>query len=79
MTPCSFPLPGDRPEVIADKNARRENATRSLVDALGAAKPVADQFLEQFNARATTEPEGTVRQNNAGRKQRVRNGRWEDF
>ena len=77
--PVYFPLPGDRPEVIADKNARRENATRSLVDALGAAKPVADQFLEQFNARATTEPEGTVRQNNAGRKQRVRNGRWEDF
>jgi hypothetical protein len=79
--PVYFPLPGDKPEVIADKNARRANATQSLVDALGQAKPVADQFLEQFNARATTEPEGTTRtsKSDPSRRQRVRNGRWEDF
>lgn len=79
--PVYFPLPGDNAQTIADKNRRRANATQSLVDALGSAKPAVDQFNEQFKARETTEPEGTTRTSKSDptRKQRVRNGRWEDF
>lgn len=79
--PVYFPLPGDSPQTIADKNQRRANATQSLVDALGSAKPAVDQFNEQFKARETTEPEGTTRTSKSDptRRQRVRNGRWEDF
>jgi hypothetical protein len=77
--PVYFPLPGDSPQTIADKNERRANATRSLADALGSARPAADKFDEQFKARATTEPEGSTRTKKSGERQRVRGGRWEDY
>jgi len=46
-----FPQPGDSPQVMRDKEARRANQERSLYDSLGTAKPIADKYVSDEKAK----------------------------
>jgi hypothetical protein len=77
-----FAVPGDRPETIRDKALRRAYEEKSLLDSLGNAKPVADQFLKSRETRKVTDPnvsEGEVQQSSKGRKRVNIGGYWEDL
>lgn len=77
-----FPVPGDDNRTIIDKQVRRAYEERSLLDALGKARPIAERFLRQREERKVSGggPDGEVQENKRTGKRRVNiGGYWEDL
>jgi hypothetical protein len=71
-----FPRYGDSKEQIAEKFERRKNRERAAYEALGVARPLADQFHERIGF-AQGKKEGARQQDDVtGKIRRVVNGYW---